>query len=147
MPDQNSTITSANSVVTFTVPGLFPAPVQLQGYSADRAWATDNVELAEVQRSVDGRQTAGYIFNSVRQTFSLQADSPSKSVFLAIQNAMKAAREIFYIQGTIDLPSTGESFVCRRGVLQAVKALPDAARVLQSMDFMVVWESIDPSVS
>lgn len=146
MPDQNSTITSANSVVTFTVPGLFPAPVQLQGYSADRAWTSDNIDLAEVQRSVDGRQTGGYIFNSVPQTFSLQADSPSKQIFLDIQNTMKAAREIIYISGTIDLPSTGESFTCRRGILKTVKSLPDAARVLQAMDFTIVWESIDPSI-
>jgi hypothetical protein len=96
---------------------------------------------------VDGRMTAGYTPNPVRQTISLQADSPSKQIFTAIANAMKAAREVFYISGTIDLPSTGESFVCTRGILQAVKPLPDAGKVLQPMDFMIVWESINPTLS
>lgn len=142
-----STITSANAVFTISVAGLFPVPQQLQGYSAERAWNTDNVDLAEVQMGVDGRMTAGYTPNPVRQTISLQADSPSKQIFTAIANAMKAAREVFYISGTIDLPSTGESFICARGILQAVKPLPDAGKVLQPMDFMIIWESINPTLS
>ena len=143
----DTTITSANSIFTVSVAGLFPVPQQLQGYSTDRAWSTDNLDLAEVQMGVDGRMTAGYTPNPVRMTVALQADSPSKSIFTSIANAMKAARNIYYISGTIDLPSTGESFICTRGVLQAVKALPDAAKVLQAMDFMIVWESITPTLS
>lgn len=146
MPDETSTITSANSVVTFTVPGLFPAPVQLQGYSADRAWASDNVEVSESQIGVDGRKTAGYVFNTISMTFSLQADSPSKQIFTAILNAMRQAREVFYISGVIDLPSTGESFTCVRGTLKAVKSLPDAGRVLQPMDFIIDWQAIVPTI-
>lgn len=122
-------------------------PQQLQGYSAERAWNTDNVDLAEVQMSVDGRMTSGFTPNPARMTISLQADSPSKQIFTSIARAMKASREVFYISGTIDLPSTGESFVCTRGVLQAVKPLPDAGKVLQAMDFMIVWQSIDPTLN
>jgi hypothetical protein len=143
----NTTITSANSVFTISVPGLFPVPQQLKGYSAEKAWSTDNVDLAEVQMGVDGRMTAGYTPNPVKQTISLQADSPSKDIFTSIARAMKAAREVYYISGTIDLPSTGESFVCTRGVLQAVKPLPDAGKVLQPMEFMIVWESVNPTLS
>lgn len=138
----DTTITSANSVFTITVPGLFPAPVQLQGYSAEKAWSTDMQELAETQMGVDGRMTAGYVPNPVSQTISLQADSPSKKIFTAIAAATKAGREIFYISGAISLPATGESFICSRGVLKSVKPLPDAAKVLQPMEFMITWESI-----
>jgi hypothetical protein len=142
----DTTITSANSVFTISVPGLFPVPQQLKGYSAERAWNTDNVDLAETQMGVDGRLTAGYTPNPVKQTISLQADSPSKKIFTAIRNATKASRNVYYISGTIDLPSTGESFICRKGVLQAMKPLPDAGKVLQPMDFMIVWESVDPTL-
>lgn len=142
----DTTITSANSVFTISVLGLFPVPQQLKGYSAEKAWSTDNVDLAETQIGVDGRMTAGYTPNVVKQTISLQADSPSKQIFTSIARATKAARDIYYISGTIDLPSTGESFVCTRGVLQAVKPLPDAAKVLQPMEFMIVWESINPTL-
>lgn len=143
----NTTITSANSVVTIAAPGLFPVPQQLQGFAADRAWESDSVEQAEVQMGVDGRMTAGFVPNPVRQRFSLQADSPSKQIFLAIQRAQKATRNIYYLSGSIDLPSTGESFICKRGVFQSAKPLPDGGKVLEPMEFEIVWESIDPTLS
>lgn len=141
-----TTITSANSVVTLSVAGLFPIPQQLSGFSADRAWESSNVELTESQIGVDGRKTSGFVFNMVEQTFSLQADSPSKSIFNAIINAMKAAREVFYISGTIDLPSTGESFVCTRGTIKNAKMLPDAGKVLQPVTYVIEWESVNPTI-
>jgi hypothetical protein len=144
MPD--TTITSANSVFTITVPGLFPAPVQLQGYSAERAWNSDQQDLAETQMGVDGRMTAGYVPNPVKQTISLQADSPSKAIFKAIAAAMQSSKDVYYISGAIDLPSTGESFSGVRGVLVNFKPLPDAAKVLQPMDFAIVWESLLPTL-
>lgn len=142
-----STITSANSVVALTVPGLFPAPVLLRGFSADRAWESGSVVMTETQMGVDGRKTAGYIFNPTEQTFSLQADSPSRAFFTAIINAQKAAREVFIINGAIDLPATGESFICTNGTLQSSKMLPDGGKVLQAMDFVIVWEKIQPTLS
>src|ERR1017187_2704051 len=79
-----STITSANSVVSIIVAGLFPSLVQLQGYSTDKAWDTAAVVLTETQIGVDGRKTAGLVFNAVKQTYSFQADSPSVALFEAI---------------------------------------------------------------
>ena len=144
MPD--TTITSANSVFTIIVPGLFPAPVQLSGYSSDRAFVTDALDLAEVQMGVDGRMTAGYTPMPTKQTVTLQADSPAKTIFTAIIQAMKTAREVFYITGSIALPSTGETFTMTRGILTQVKQIPDAQKVLQPMDFVITWESINRSI-
>lgn len=140
-------ITSANSVVTLTVAGLFPAPVQLQGYSADRAWETGAVVQTESVIGVDGRKTSGYIFNVVEQTFTLQGDSPSKFLFTQITNAQRAARDTLRIDGVIVLPSTGESFICKNGTLQSSKILPDGGKTLSDMDYVVVWESIQPTLS
>lgn len=142
----DTTITSANSVFTISVAGLFPSPQQLQGYAAEKAWSTESVELAEVQMGVDGRMTSGFTPVPVKQTISLQADSPSKAIFNSIAAATRAARDIYYITGTISLPSTGESFTCNRGVLQNFKPVPDAAKVLQPMDFAITWESISPTL-
>lgn len=138
----DTTITVANSVVTFTIPGLYPAPVQLYGYSAERAWESNAVEMTESQMSVDGRKTSGFIFNMVEQTFSLQADSPSKIIFTSLAAAMRAAREVFYISCAISLPATGESFVGVRGTLKNAKSIPDAGKVLGPMDFVIEWESL-----
>jgi hypothetical protein len=142
-----STITSANSVVTLSVAGLFTIPQQLHGFSAERAWESEAIEMSESQMGVDGRKTSGYVPRIVPQTFALQADSPSRAIFTAIVNATKAAREVFIISGTIDLPSTGESFICTRGTLKTSKMLPDAGTVLQPMSYTIEWESIHPTLS
>jgi len=141
-----STITSANSVVTLTVPGVYNQPVQLQGYSADKAWSTDMLDLAETQIGVDGRMTAGYIFKTVKQTFSLQADSPSIQIFQSIWSAMASIRDLYWISGTIDLPATGQSYVMTRGILTSVKAITDAAKVLQAMEFVIEWQLVQASL-
>lgn len=139
-------ITSANAVFAISVPGLFPAPVILSGYAADRAWETTNQDLAEVQMGVDGRQTAGYVPANVPQTIHLQADSPSKAIFQAIARAMKVTKSVYYIAATITLPGPGEVYTGVRGVLQNIKAIPDAAKVLQAVDYVIVWESLDATV-
>lgn len=143
---RDTTITSANSVFTIVIPGLFPAPVQLRGYASDKAFATEAIDLAEVQMGVDGRMTAGFTPNPTKQTVTLQADSPSKDIFTALIQAMKTAREVFYISGSIALPSTGESFTLTRGILTNTKQIPDAQKVLQPMDFVITWESVNRSL-
>ena len=142
----DTTITSANSVFTITVPGLFPAPVQLQGYSSDRAFTSDALVLSEVQMGVDGRMTAGYTPAPTVQTVTLQADSPSRNIFTTIIQASKTAREVYYISGSISLPSTGEAFSLVRGVLTTAKQIPDANKVLAPVDFQITWQSVDRSL-
>lgn len=142
----DSTITSANSVFTIVVPSLFPAPVQLYGYATDKAFTTEAIDLAEVQMGVDGRMTAGYTPNPVKQTITLQADSPSRDIFTIMIQAMKTAREVFYISASIALPSTGESFTLTRGIITNAKQIPDAQKVLQPVDFTITWESINRSL-
>lgn len=142
----DTTITSANSVFTIVVAGLFPSPVQLQGYATDKAFTTEAIDLAEVQMGVDGRMTAGFTPMPVKQTITLQADSPSKDIFSAMIQAMKTAREVFYISGSIALPSTGESFTLTRGILTNAKQIPDAQKVLQPVDYVVTWEAVNRSL-
>jgi len=142
----DTTITSANSVFTIVIPGLFPAPVQLRGYATDRAFTTEAIDLAEVQMGVDGRMTAGFVPNPVKQTITLQADSPSKDIFTALIQAMKTAREVYFVSGSIALPSTGEAFTLTRGILTNAKQIPDAQKVLQPVDYVITWESVNRSL-
>ena len=140
-----STITSANAVVMWTVPGLFNAPVQLQGFSADKAWDTAAVVLTETQIGVDGRKTAGIVFNPVKQTYAFQADSPSVLIPEAIYAAQRAARDVYYINATIDLPATGESYVCSKGTLEDYNSVASAGKVLGMREFSVNWGSVVPA--
>jgi len=136
-------ITSANSVFTLVVAGLFPTPVQMYGYSTDKAFTDDAIALAETNMGVDGRMTAGYTPVASPMTVTFQADSPSRDIFSAIIAATKSTRNVFYLNAAISLPSTGESFTLTRGVLTNIKQIPDAAKVLQPVDYQIIWESID----
>ena len=140
-----STITSANSVVTMTVSGLFTTGVQLQGYSTDKAWDIAAVVVTETQIGVDGRKTAGLVFNAVKQTYSFQADSPSIAFFEAIYAAQRVARDVYYITATIDLPATGQSYVCNKGTLEDYNSVASAGKVLTAREFSVNWGSIIPA--
>lgn len=142
----DTSITSANSVLTLVVAGLFPAPVQLRGYATDKAFAMEALQMAEVQMGVDGRMTAGYTPNPSVQQITLQADSPSKSFFNAVIGAMKTSREVYWFSGTLSLPSTGEVFTLTRGVLTKGKQIPDGQKVLQPMDYEITWEAANPSL-
>jgi hypothetical protein len=137
-----STITSANSVVTMTVAGLFTTGVQLQGYSTDKAWDTAAVVVTETQIGVDGRKTAGLVFNAIKQTFSFQADSPSVQFFEAIYAAQRVARDVYYMSAIIDLPSTGESYVCNKGTLEDYNSVASASKVLSAREFSINWGSV-----
>lgn len=141
-----ATITSTNSVFMLVVPGLYPVPVQIQGFATDKAFATEALDLAEVQMGVDGRMTGGFTPMPVKQTVTLQADSPSRDIFTLIIQAMKTAREIYYMSGTLALPSTGEAFSMERGILTQVKQVPDVQKVLQPVDFVITWQSVNRSL-
>jgi len=139
-------ITSANSIVAITAPGLFDTPVVLSGYSADAAWEADNLTIAEVQRGVDGRQTAGVVLNSVKQTFHFQADSPSVAIFDAIAQAQVVAKSIYYLTATETLPGPGKVYSGVRGVLTDAAPIPNGAKVLQPVAYTIMWESLLGSI-
>lgn len=143
----DTTITSANSIFTLVVSGLFLAPYQLKGYSADAAFATEAIDFAETQMGVDGRMTAGFIYAPTPMTITLQADSPSRGeFFLPLIAASRTLQDIYYMSGTITLPSTGESFTLTRGVLKNGHQIPTAAKVLQPVQFHIDWESVNQAV-
>lgn len=142
----NTTITSANSILTMVVPGLFPVPVSIQGYSTDDAFMLDALDLAETVMGVDGKMSAGYVPKEVKLTVTLQADSESKEFFAILTQAVKTAREIFYMSATLSLPSTGESFTFTRGILTSVDQAPAAKKMLQPQKFVITWESVNRAI-
>jgi len=142
----NTTITSANSILTMIVPGLFPVPVSIQGYASDDAFMLDALDLAEVSMGVDGKMSAGYVPKEVKQTITLQADSESKDFFAIVTQAVKTAREVFYMSATLSLPSTGEAFTFTRGILTSVEQAPAGKKMLQPQKFVITWESVNRAI-
>lgn len=139
------TITAANSVFNLIILPIYPVPQTLQGYSADAAFETDAVEPSEVVMGVDGIMSAGYVPVVTKQTIHLMPDSPSSDLFENWILAQKVAREIYYANAFISLPSIGRKYVLTQGVLSSVAQLPSARKVLQARAFVITWASVLPS--
>ncbi len=141
-----TTLTSANSILMLGVGLVFPVPQKIEGYATDEAFAFEAVQLAQAVMGVDGRMSAGYTPQPVVQTISIQADSPSKFIFEAWIAAMKTAREVFYSNGTLAIPSLERKYTLQRGVLTQAPMVPTARSILQPMTFQITWENVSPAL-
>lgn len=141
----DKTLTTANSVILLTIPGLYVPSVTLQGYDVDDVFSTDAVDTAETRMGVDGRLSAGWVPAAVPVEYALQADSASIQVFEDWDAAEQAAKEKIFAQGLVRIPGIGKSFVKTRGVLQRLQRMPSAGKVLRARRFTVVWESVAPA--
>lgn len=137
------TLTSANSVLTLNIPGVFPIPVGIEGYAADDAFAVEAFDLAEAVMGVDGKMSAGYTPNVKKLTVTLQADSPSVEVFDAWRQAIESAREVFFSEITITIPSVGKTYNLRKAILSNAMSLPPAKKILQPLPYVISFESVD----
>lgn len=140
----NNTITSADSIFALTVTNLFPSAQTLEGYAADAMFALGDTEMAQSVRGADGKLSAGFVFGEYLQTITIMPDSPSRQIFEAWQLTSLTSKAVFRCNATIILPAIGKKFTLTNGVLQRVKAMPDAQRVLQAMTFQINWESVTP---
>lgn len=136
------TITSANSVFALAIPGLFPAPVVLDGYAADAAFGVDSIPTAETHMGVDGKMSAGKIFSAVKMKVHFEADSLSTDIFEQWNAAQESQREIYFANATVSLPGVGKNYTLTKGVLTNYKPFPDAAKVLKSVEYEITWESV-----
>lgn len=141
-----SSITGANAVIMLSIPLLFPVPVQLQGFAADDVFTTNAIQNAETLMGVDGRMSAGFVFVSVEQQYSLQADSESLFFFEQWYAAQQVARELFRANGVVLLTAVGKKWTMTNGVLSSHKPIPDTKKLLQPQQNSITWESVLPSL-
>lgn len=135
-------ITSANSVFTLVIPGIYPSPTQLIGWAPDDAFDVEAVDTAVVTMGVDGYQSSGWVPNSTPMSLHFQADSPSISVFEIWDATETQGREKYPASGLISTPSVKKSWVLSNGILQNVIRIPPGRRTLQPQVFRLMWESI-----
>jgi hypothetical protein len=135
-------ITSANSVVTLGIVGLYTVPQQLQGYDVDDIYSSENVDNSEVKIGVDGILSAGWIPALIKQNYSLQADSISVGLFEAWYAAEQTAREKYWAFGLIHLPGIGRSYAMTNGILSSYSPMSDAKKVLAPRKFTITWQSV-----
>lgn len=137
-------ITSSNAAIFLAISGVFPSPQQLQGFSVDDIFDTNEIPLTEAIMGVDGKLSAGRVFVPVVQNIVLQADSVSNAVFDGWAAAIAQAGDVFFAQATVLLTSIGREFTCVQGSLTGYKPMPDARRLLQPRRYQVTWEQVQP---
>ena len=141
-----SDITSANSVFSLAIVGLIPTAVNLEGYSTDDAFDLDEIEVAQTQMGVDGFLSAGFVFNEVKQSITLQGDSKSNTIFETLYAAEKRLKKKFFMNATIQLPSLGLMYTLENGVLHTYTPMSAVKKVLMPRRFGLTWQSITPGV-
>lgn len=141
-----ASITSANSVIMLSIPGVFTAPVPLQQFAAEDIFTNDPVQAAEVAMGVDGYLAAGFVYAPVSWSVSLMADSPSNDLFDQWYQANRLAIDVYRCNGTIVLPSLNKKYNMNNGALTTYRNMPDAAKTLRSRAFVITWQSVSPAI-
>ena len=137
-------ITSANAALIISCPGVFQAQ-QIQGFASDDVYAVDPLEIGQTVMGVDGQLSAGFVFNPVSVKYSLQAGSPSVTLFDTLYQQSLQNEQVYWLQGSIRLFSTNNKYTLTNGVLTNYPPVPDAGKILKPRVFTVVWERITPA--
>src|ERR1700676_3244997 len=138
-------ITAANAVIMMALPLVFPVPQPIQGFMADDVFGTDPMHPTEVSRGVDGKLSGGYVYSEIKQTFSLQADSPSNFFFDQWFLQQVALRDTLTANAVILLTSLGSKWIMTKGFLVDYPVIPDAKKLLVGRKFAIQWESVTPA--
>lgn len=139
-----ATLTTANSVLALTTEALFPAAQILTGYAADNIFEADAVENGEYSMGIDGKLSAGFVFNEIPLTLTLQADSPALSLFEQIWQYEVSNRTKLQQQLTITLPANRRRYDMKAGFMRSYKA-PAGQKILQPGVVGFVFARIEPS--
>jgi hypothetical protein len=149
------TITGATAIFTLTIAPpasllalggvsatLFATPQQLQGFAADDVFTVQPLPSVETLMGVDGVQSAGFVFVSVRQAIALQADSASNLVFDLWWNAMQTSKDAYVAQGVVSLPTIQSQWNLVNGALTSWHPIPDAKKLLQPRRYEITWQAV-----
>jgi len=135
-------ITAADATIVMTAPPVFTAGQVIEGFAPDDVFEVPAQRIAQTEMGVDGFLAVGFVFVIQPWNFTLQASSPSVGFFDALRAAQLAARTSFFIQGTVDLPSTGNAYTLVNGTLVDYAPASSARQVLQPRRFGINWQSI-----
>lgn len=138
------TLTVANSVIMMTCEALYTSPTQLQGYAADDAFEVDAVENGEYSMGIDGRLSAGFVYNPIQMTLTIQADSPSLPIFENIWNYEVTNRTKLEHNWTITTTANGRRYNLTTGFMRSYKA-PAGKRILQPAIIQLSFARQSPS--
>lgn len=140
-------LTAADAVILFSIPGVVPIPQMLQKFMADDIFDTEAIEAAETVMGVDGFLSAGFVYASVKQGYSLQGDSESNAVFDNWYYAEQVTRSKLPASATIILPALGIKYSMQVGYLKTYKPISDLKKIIQGRKHIVEWQRALPSAA
>lgn len=138
-------LTGANSIIALAIPGLFNTPQQLQGFAADDVFTTEMVRRIEVLMGVDGFLSGGFVNVEVKQSFSLQADSPSNDLFDQWDATQQQLGDPIIANGEETLLSINKSWSLTRGFLTGYTPVPEVKKIIQPRKFEITWNFVRPA--
>jgi hypothetical protein len=138
-------ITSANAVLTISpraagVIGI--GAFTVEGFASDDAFMSESVDSAEAIMGVDGKMSVGYTPYIVKQTITLQADSPSATLFETILGAQNTLRQPMFVDAVLALPALQKSYIFTKGALTRVTPFSAGKKVMQPQQFELSWEVV-----
>jgi hypothetical protein len=135
------TLTSANTVVSLSVPSLLGLTI-LQGYAPDDIYTIQAVNTAENMMGLDAILSSGYVPSARDITFKLMANSPSIAFFEAWGAGEDQALDKYPAFGIMSLPGLGKQFILTNGFLGARDFMPNAGKVLMPQTFSIAWQKV-----
>jgi len=100
-------ITSANTSITLTIPGVFSSGVLLQNFAVNDILEPDPQTLTESRVGADGEVVGGYVFNLAKFRIMFQANSDSIAAFYAWKAAQDAETDVIAASMKIISPNLG----------------------------------------
>lgn len=138
------TLTTANSTLAMTTEALFTTAQRIQGYAADDAFDFEAVENGEYSMGIDGKLSAGFVFNEIPFTMTLQGDSDSLQLFEQIWQYEYSNRTKLTQQVTVTLPAVSKRYELKNGFMRSYKA-PSGKKILQPAVVVFVFNSLQVS--
>ena len=136
------TITAANAVIILTIPDLFGAGQQLQGFAADDVTDMEPAKVLEHLMGVDGVLSFGFVWMERMQEITLQANSASNSFFDQINAQQEAVQDVYSLNGTVILPAIGLSFIMTNGGMETYKPMPQVQKIIRPRKYRIVWNKV-----
>ncbi|ELN4045785.1 TPA: hypothetical protein MM157_005334 [Klebsiella variicola subsp. variicola] len=143
MAGQN--ITAADTIIELVIAELYPSGFNLVEFEAQNIFEMGDTDMAEYQRTADGKLLGGFVYGDLSWTFHLAASSPSIKYIDNWQNTQIATRSVLRANGTVIQPSLGKKYIMTNGILQRARRMPSAGRVLQPVTGLIQWETVTPA--
>jgi hypothetical protein len=126
-------ITSANTSINLTIPGVFSSGVLLQQFDTEDIIDPEPQELTESSVGADGFVVGGYVFNLSNFRITFQPNSNSIPVFYQWKAAQDSETDIIPASIKIITPSLGLDVDLTDVLCKSLPFLPPMKKVARSL--------------